>query len=77
MLASTVIGPFSGTPSNKMPANASTGHLPLTSAALDDDMAPLLPDPAMQEHLLELYFTYVHSAFPILHKDAFWEGYRR
>lgn len=47
------------------------------SAALDSDLASLLPDPAMQEHLLELYFTYVHAAFPILHKGAFWEGYRR
>ncbi|KAG8215978.1 hypothetical protein J3R82DRAFT_7961 [Butyriboletus roseoflavus] len=74
--APTAIGPSSGTSSNKMPANASTGHLPLTSAALDSDLAPLLPDPVMQEHLLELYFTYVHAAFPILHKDAFWEGYR-
>ncbi|KAF9224716.1 hypothetical protein BS17DRAFT_45386 [Gyrodon lividus] len=56
--------------------NASTGHLPLTSAALDSDLASMLPEPAVQEHLLELYFTYVHAAFPILHKDAFWEGYR-
>lgn len=60
-----------------MPADTSTGHLPLMSAALDSDLASLLPDPAMQEHLLELYFTYVHAAFPILHKGAFWEGYRR
>ncbi|KAF8452405.1 fungal-specific transcription factor domain-containing protein [Boletus edulis BED1] len=33
-------------------------------------------NPAMQEHLLEIYFTYVHAAFPVIHKDAFWEGYR-
>ncbi|KIK93663.1 hypothetical protein PAXRUDRAFT_144589 [Paxillus rubicundulus Ve08.2h10] len=57
-------------------ANVSTGHLPLTSAALDSDLALMLPEPAVQEHLLELYFTYVHTAFPILHKDAFWERYR-
>lgn len=47
------------------------------SATPYDDSSALLPDRAMQEHLLELYFTYVHSAFPIIHKDAFWEGYRR
>jgi hypothetical protein len=60
-----------------MPTNASSGHLPLTSAAQDSDLAAYLPDPAMQEHLLQLYFTYVHATFPIVHKDAFWEGYRR
>ncbi|KAF8839695.1 hypothetical protein BDN67DRAFT_905011 [Paxillus ammoniavirescens] len=63
-------------PSATNSPTANTGHLPLTSAALDSDLASMLPEPAVQEHLLELYFTYVHSAFPILHKDAFWEGYR-
>ncbi|KIJ16298.1 hypothetical protein PAXINDRAFT_98785 [Paxillus involutus ATCC 200175] len=70
VINTTVIG------SSPAAANANTGHLPLTSAALDSDLASMFPEPAVQEHLLELYFTYVHAAFPILHKDAFWEGYR-
>ena len=74
---SAAIGPCSGTQSNRMPTNASPGQFPVTSAALDGDLAAFFPDPAMQEHLLELYFTYVHATFPIIHKDAFWEGYRR
>ncbi|KAG6380094.1 hypothetical protein JVT61DRAFT_8179 [Boletus reticuloceps] len=70
---STPVGPFSG---GKVPTSTSTGHLPLTSAALYGHLAAFLPDPAMQEHLLEIYFAYVHAAFPVIHKDAFWEGYR-
>ncbi|KAF9242277.1 fungal-specific transcription factor domain-containing protein [Melanogaster broomeanus] len=75
--STSVINPLTASAaSSKTAANASTGHLPLTSAALHDDVASMLPKPAVQEHLLELYFTYVHTAFPIVHKDAFWEGYR-
>ncbi|KAH7911436.1 fungal-specific transcription factor domain-containing protein [Hygrophoropsis aurantiaca] len=50
------------------------GHAP--SALEDDEFASKLPDAALQEHLLELYFTYVHPVFPVLHKAAFWESYR-
>ncbi|KAI0267274.1 fungal-specific transcription factor domain-containing protein [Gloeopeniophorella convolvens] len=35
-----------------------------------------LPDPVIQEELLELYFAYVHPALPILHKQSFLEEYR-
>ncbi len=31
----------------------------------------------MQEHLLELYFTYVHAQLPILHKKAFMDTFRK
>ncbi|KAG2159426.1 fungal-specific transcription factor domain-containing protein [Suillus bovinus] len=42
----------------------------------DKDLSSVMPDLVVQEHLLEIYFTYVHSAFPVLHKEAFWEGYK-
>ncbi|EIW80084.1 hypothetical protein CONPUDRAFT_58526 [Coniophora puteana RWD-64-598 SS2] len=35
-----------------------------------------LPSPQLQEHLLELYFTYVHPVFPVLNKAAFFEAFR-
>lgn len=44
------------------------------ATAYDDAEGVQLPDPAMQEHLLELYFTYVHPSFPVIHKRAFFEG---
>ncbi|KAL4071784.1 fungal-specific transcription factor domain-containing protein [Scleroderma citrinum] len=56
----------------KDPMSATSYPLP----SLDNSMEMELPDPSVQEHLLELYFTYVHASFPILHKGAFWEAYR-
>ena len=35
-----------------------------------------LPSQEIQEHLLELYFTYVHTQLPILHKKTFMDLYR-
>ncbi|KIJ59890.1 hypothetical protein HYDPIDRAFT_99795, partial [Hydnomerulius pinastri MD-312] len=61
------------------PTSPSSAINPLTAATaptMDNELAAVLPDQAMQEHLLELYFTYVHTAFPVVHKDAFWEGFR-
>lgn len=50
---------------------------PLTSlSVMDRDLSSIMPDLAAQEHLLDIYFTYVHSAFPVLHKEAFWDGYK-
>ncbi|KAG2347057.1 hypothetical protein BDR05DRAFT_877298 [Suillus weaverae] len=46
------------------------------SATNATDLSSVMPDLAVQEHLLNIYFTYVHSAFPVLHKEAFWEGYK-
>jgi hypothetical protein len=52
-------------------------NTPLTSlSVVDRDLSSVMPDLAAQEHLLDIYFTYVHSAFPVLHKEAFWEGYK-
>ncbi|KAF8624664.1 hypothetical protein AX17_006995 [Amanita inopinata Kibby_2008] len=35
-----------------------------------------LPDPAVQGHLLDLYFTYVHPSFPVIHRHAFFDAFR-
>ncbi|KAI0824538.1 fungal-specific transcription factor domain-containing protein [Trametes gibbosa] len=41
-----------------------------------DEFAPRLPDAPTQELLLELYFTYVHPALPIVHKRTFMDDFR-
>ncbi|PCH37572.1 hypothetical protein WOLCODRAFT_84184 [Wolfiporia cocos MD-104 SS10] len=41
-----------------------------------ENFAPRLPDQGTQELLLELYWTYVHPALPIVHKHAFMEDFR-
>ncbi|TFY61678.1 hypothetical protein EVJ58_g4373 [Rhodofomes roseus] len=41
-----------------------------------DNFAPDLPDRATQELLLDLYWTYVHPALPIVCKRAFMEDFR-
>lgn len=41
-----------------------------------DEFAPRLPDVPTQELLLELYFTYVHPALPIVHKRTFLDDFR-
>ncbi|KAK0500008.1 fungal-specific transcription factor domain-containing protein [Armillaria luteobubalina] len=35
-----------------------------------------LPSPALQDHLLNLYFTYVHPSLPVIHKHSFQEAYK-
>ncbi|KAI5480235.1 hypothetical protein MNV49_001566 [Pseudohyphozyma bogoriensis] len=40
-----------------------------------EDQDPL-PDRATQQHLLDLYWTYVHPHFPILYKESFMKQYR-
>ncbi|KAF8625103.1 hypothetical protein AX15_005575 [Amanita polypyramis BW_CC] len=30
-----------------------------------------MPEPAVQQHLLDLYFAYVHPSFPVIQRDAF------
>ncbi|KAL6306894.1 fungal-specific transcription factor domain-containing protein [Sparassis latifolia] len=47
-----------------------------TRSKVLEDFSPRLPDAATQELLLELYFTYVHPALPIVHKRAFMEDFR-
>lgn len=34
-----------------------------------------LPDERMQDELINLYFTYVHPSFPVLHKSSFLQAY--
>ena len=41
-----------------------------------EEFVPRLPDLATQELLLELYFTYVHPALPIVHKRTLMEDFR-
>lgn len=58
-------------------ASPSTATISLTGlSVVDRDLSSLMPDPAVQEHLLQIYFTYVHPAFPVLHKEAFWDGFK-
>ena len=47
-----------------------------TPTKTEDDWLSRLPPQDVQEHLLELYFTYVHTQLPILHKKTFMELYR-
>jgi len=58
-------------------ASTSTTNLPLHAVSVtDEDLISVMPDPTLQEHLLEIYFTHVHSAFPILHKEAFMKKFQ-
>ncbi|KAF4607868.1 hypothetical protein EYR40_000204 [Pleurotus pulmonarius] len=41
-----------------------------------EDFRSTLPAVEDQEHLIELYFTYVHPSFPIIHKKSFLETYK-
>ena len=34
-----------------------------------------LPDVQTQDHLISLYFTYVHPFFPLIHKSSFLTAY--
>ena len=37
----------------------------------EEDVAVQLPSLDQQSHLLQLYFTYVHPFFPVIHKQDF------
>jgi hypothetical protein len=43
------------------------------SSTGDDEFLSQLPEPAMQKHLVDLYFTHVHPSFPVIHRSAFFE----
>jgi len=47
-----------------------------TRSKSDDEFASRLPSVEIQEHLIELYFTYVHAILPIVHKSSFLEAFR-
>jgi hypothetical protein len=46
------------------------------SAQVEDTVVSQLPDVRMQEHLLQLYFTYVHPALPVVHKESFLDDFK-
>ncbi|KAJ7103261.1 fungal-specific transcription factor domain-containing protein [Mycena belliarum] len=48
-----------------------------TQLIQEEDMEIELPPPQIQEHLLQLYFTYIHPAFPVIHKSHFFSEYNR
>ncbi|TFK53184.1 hypothetical protein OE88DRAFT_1657100 [Heliocybe sulcata] len=50
-------------PENRLPAKK------------EEEYAARLPDMGVQEHLVDLYFTYVHTAFPIVHKKTFLDDF--
>lgn len=37
----------------------------------EEDVEVQMPSPEMREYLLQLYFTYVHPFFPVVHKADF------
>jgi hypothetical protein len=41
----------------------------------EEDMDVELPPAPVQEHLLQLYFTYIHPVFPVIHKTRFLTEY--
>ncbi|KAF8215918.1 fungal-specific transcription factor domain-containing protein [Mycena galopus ATCC 62051] len=41
----------------------------------EEDMQIELPPAHVQEHLLQLYFTYIHPVFPVIHKTRFLTEY--
>jgi hypothetical protein len=43
----------------------------------EEDFDIVMPDQQMQTHLMELYWTYVHPALPVVHKQSFIETMRR
>lgn len=43
----------------------------------EEDFGISMPDQNMQDHLMDLYWTHVHPALPILHKQLFLESLQR
>ncbi|KIL66147.1 hypothetical protein M378DRAFT_75687 [Amanita muscaria Koide BX008] len=50
--------------------------LPSGAAHIEAECQVLMPDITVQEHLLDLYFMYVHPCFPVIHKDAFFDAFQ-
>lgn len=48
----------------------------MTAVGGEDEFVSQLPDQGVQEHLLDLYFTYVHPSFPVVHKQAFFDAFK-
>ncbi|PBK76122.1 hypothetical protein ARMSODRAFT_950512 [Armillaria solidipes] len=47
-----------------------------TNVPVQENLSTDLPSPALHDHLLNLYFTYVHPSFPVIHKRSFQEAYK-
>jgi len=52
--------------------SAKTNKIPVPR---DEGVSIDLPPLAMQDHLVDLYFTYVHPVFPVIHKGRFIREY--
>ena len=70
--------------SNMALASRSTSSRPLPEkkrsdtvcdAELDAAAAVHLPPRARQEHLISLYFTYIHPIVPLMHRGQFWRDF--
>lgn len=42
----------------------------------EEDFDVQLPPTSVQDHLIELYFVYIHPVFPLIHKARFLTDYR-
>ncbi|TFK29468.1 hypothetical protein FA15DRAFT_752599 [Coprinopsis marcescibilis] len=42
----------------------------------DDEFSRQLPPDHVQQRLLDLYFRFIHSAFPVIHKRSFFDAYK-
>jgi hypothetical protein len=41
----------------------------------EENVDAVMPPLGVQRQLLDLYFIYVHPAFPVVHKSLFWKDY--
>jgi hypothetical protein len=46
-----------------------------TAAPRNEGVIIDLPPFIVQDHLVDLYFTYAHPIFPVIHKDRFMREY--
>ncbi|KAG7099704.1 hypothetical protein E1B28_001524 [Marasmius oreades] len=47
----------------------------IAQVAQDYDLDVVLPPVALQDHLINLYFTYIHPVYPVIHKSRFLTEY--
>ncbi|KAI3622119.1 hypothetical protein WG66_015820 [Moniliophthora roreri] len=47
----------------------------VAQVAKEEDYEVVLPPVQMQDHLIDLYFTYIHPVFPVIHKSCFLSEY--
>lgn len=49
----------------------------LSTVLPEVDIPVIFPPVAMQDRLLDLYFSYVHPIFPVVHKGRFLREYNQ